>query len=315
MLDIREVEMESLLNRRCRELWENPGQWLETDPEELTLLVTGKCLEHGYTLDNSWVARMKVLYRVYSHRVDWSRRQDQLRVIKHMVRQVEDLQIGAFTPVIFCDPEPRLVVIACRYAALLSELDDGDPLTGVKMLMEIAPDAMNQRTRAGIYGGLLCLGDRSHLSVAQGCWRSLAPGYRPLLANLCSDFLNASVVEFLLDWISEAEGEEYLTVCRALARIPKTGDRRLTTIIDVRWSYPEPGSFDEPAQDILGEWPFEEYGQLIKPRLLELAELETDRLVIPTVLWHWGDSSLLFEAREAGKADKLVSFDTEKETS
>jgi hypothetical protein len=100
----------------------------------------------------------------------------------------------------------------------------------------------------------------------------------------------ASLVEFLLTWIEDAEvrGEdaEFGAVAAAIANVSRTA--RYANVVDVERMFPANAEGGGPPLTKLAEWSFSDYGQLIAARLQALYLRESEPKVLGNVMDAWG---------------------------
>lgn len=170
-------------------------------------------------------------------------------------------------------------------------------MTGPRTLREMAGNPrISDETRAGILAGLLVLGDRRTLPYLRGCWRLLPPlppdraaaltDPRMRLTNATTGVVHASHIEFFLDWLEDADESEFGAIAGALVRLARASS--YPKVVDIQRRFPATPDDENPVITTLAEWTFNEYGQLIAPRLLDLGRRENEPKVLPVLLEAWG---------------------------
>ena len=268
-------------------LVQQPERWPALEVQRLLDLTQHLALRYGATRDFDLIAPLQRLYGLLVERAPASQRLALLERIYGVAGRQSGWE-GAFYPFIVAESDHAVISTASLYLALLTPLEDDDPLTGPRRLRSLAEKAADEQTRASILSGLLLLGDRRTLPLLEGAWELLGPRGSTRLAGAHSGVLYASVVEFLLGWLERAEGQTFGLVAAALARLPAgTGQGR---VLDVERRLPA-GPTGGPALRVLREWTLEEFGRELEPRLRELARREQEPRLLPHVLAAWGLSA------------------------
>jgi hypothetical protein len=191
-------------------------------------------------------------------------------------------------PILFVEDHPTLLPRAALDYACTKELRQGDPLTGPKTVLDLFRLRRGDPTRAGLFAGLLLLGD---LRVTRLLWDArdeLEVGELHRVSYTRSGSLHAAFISFWLDFLEELDGDEaesrFGAAASALHRAPsETPDRK---VIDIRRDFPLQNSA-RPIE-LVQEWTLDEYAAIITPRLRAIEAREPEPKVMPKVLQAWG---------------------------
>ncbi len=262
-----------------------PDLWGDTHLEILEKVFMKLALSYGSIVDERLIPRLGSLYEIFQERMTDERRQHLLTDITSYVDKGQG-SFFSFYPCLFAERAIHIVATAAIYTAVYMPLDDGDELTGPRELLQFLTFENDEATRTGILSGLLLLGDKRVLPLIRGCWQLLGKEGRRRLALNTSGFVYASQVEFYLDWLDEANEEDFPHVAAGLAKLPRQS--RVQKVLDVERKFPVFAPDSRPVITYLGEWTFEEYGKIIEPRMRELLRREEEPKVLPVVLEAWG---------------------------
>ena len=268
------------------DLGRHPEKWPGADADTLTKLTYLQCLDYGLTGDPAKINPLGDLYLLLVERTSTEDRQELLGRVSDAVQECAG-SINSFLPFIFSETDPGIISTACLDMAQLAPLEDGDELTGPKLVMNMGTEQTeNQAIRAGAYTGVLLLGDRRTLPLLKGCWRRLNSEGRSGLATAWSGFVYAGVIDFYLDWLEDAEEADFGAIAGTLARMASSP--AVPKVLDVERKLPANTQDEQPPIKLINEWTIEEYGRIIEPRLRDLARRESEPKVIPLVLEAWG---------------------------
>ena len=152
---------------------------------------------------------------------------------------------------------------AIAFARLLP--DEEALLAGPRALRALLDHAEPDGVRAGLVGALLALGDRRVRPLLAGTWRSLSPVAATALLSLERERASLLEVEWLLDWMEDAEPVTFAAIARSLARLASEGQGR---VLDLERSLPVPPQGESIA--IIQDWSVAELGGRLAPRLRDL---------------------------------------------
>lgn len=275
--------------REAARLYRLPAQWELISDHRLKEVALYGCLYYGCTSDMAEIPRLTKLFAVVNRRLALEhRRQILVDVTTGVEHQLAS--VNAFLPFMMSDPDLAVVSSAALNMAMLMPLRDGDVLTGPRYLLgDVVHLQQDEHVRVGTLMGLLLLGDRRVTRLLSGCWNSLSPDGRKSLSHARSGFAYASTVEFFLEWLSDAEQRndeaEFGLVAAALANVRQGSKQPL--VLDVERRFPANATNEAPV-NVLAQWTFEEFGQQIAPRLVEMYARESEPRVLGHVLKTWG---------------------------
>lgn len=239
---------------------------------------------YGASSDETLIPALQVLY---GHAVTYTSTDDRASLALLMASQAEEraLSLNALMPFLFHEPSVPVIAIAALEFARLAEPLDNDPLTGVRYLLAQLPQVSDEATKVGILSGLLRLGDRRVTELLGPCWRDLTMRGRQQLTRTIWSCRYAPVIEWVLDWLEDCEGEEFGMVAGAVARMPaEWGEGRIVEI-----TRPFAGTAAPTAQpEVLAAWSTAEFAERLRPRLLRIAANEAPPRLMHDVLQPWG---------------------------
>ena len=221
--------------------------------------------------------------------------QERLRMVKVLEQLAGQRQIHAHPLYILVSHDPSDLVVSSAALALAQLLvTTEDPvLGGVRFLAgsarQYAKEGDDVRA-AAVLTGLLLLGDRRVVELVGPCWRWLDQDGRRALARLPSNWVYAAVVEWLLDWLEDCEGDEFGAVAGTLARLGIVAESK--GVIDVQRTIPTWAADDGRVAQVTAQWSAEEYADQLRRRLLQLAARETRPRIMPEVIRRWSPQAV-----------------------
>lgn len=244
-------------------LLQQPEKWSGLSTEWLEVVTWWSCFRYGVTNDVNQVQRLRELYGVYRNRVDPRQRK---LLVQRVTESIErgGASLNALMPFIYGDDDIGVVSTAALDIAQVSPLTNNDPMTGPKLLREMAEGSELDHVRAGLLTALLLLDDRRTGSVMHRCWTLLGPFGKEQLAQANSGFMYGIHIDFLVDWLEDADPTTFATLCGVLRRMPSRALQ--PRVIDVRRAFPGPADGD--AIVVEQERTVEEYGLAIERRLI-----------------------------------------------
>ncbi len=269
--------------RQLAEMGRDPGAWTRLDTDELLLMAFQQALYLGSGESEAGTG-LSGLYAEVVGRVTPEQRHDLLDRVQEAVES-GSTSVLALMPFLQHEPDAAIVQSAALAFAAHMPLAEGDPMTGPRTIAALVPHADDDEVRVGLLAGLLALGDRRVLPVLRGLWRHLEPAGRESLTRQSLPFACASTVEFLLDWLEDADDEGFGVAAAMLARLPADGGGR---VLDLQRRFPAHVDTGEPEIEVVGEWSAAEYGARIAPRLADLERRENEPRVLPAVRAAWG---------------------------
>jgi len=266
----------------------SPKRYAKLETDEFSRLIREATVLYGAHSDERLPNVLDVFYPLYRDEEDEpSRLHDFYRTI---VNAIEEGLTGhnALRVFLLYDDSPALVSTAALDFAVYHPLVNGDLMTGPKAVLEM----FNENTvecRAGLFKGLMLLGDDRLFHLLREARRELTPLEARIVCGPGSGFLFGSTVNFLIDWLEETEADEdegtYGLIAAALGNLPRTANAPV--VVAGRRRFPV-----DPDGEILEEGfkkiPLEDFAETIEPRLRAIAEREPPPQVMPIVLSAWG---------------------------
>lgn len=284
---MEEPESFESVMREVMFLLESPERWSGLDEARLERFVDMAIGIYAVTCREQMIRRLIPLYRLCVERLSVSTR---LGIFKHLEDGVVagPLSVNAMLPLLFEDPELAVSSSAAMVFAANYPVRDGDPMTGPKATIRMLR-TMPVANRAGVFAGLLLMGDRRVTALLREVEPELTRQERYQAASARTGFVNAGTVEFWLDLLERCPGDvddaRFGAAAAALERLATTVDYPFVT--EVERAFPPLGGDGEPLT-VLQQWPIAEYARLIAPRLLAVAAREPAPRVLPRVLRAWG---------------------------
>lgn len=157
-----------------------------------------------------------------------------------------------------------------------------DGLAGPRSVRALVDHADSDVLRAGLVGGLLALGDtrvKPHLS---GLWCALSAEARDALLALPRAHASRLEVDWLLDWLEDAEPAAFSAVAASLARLPADGGGR---VLELEREFP--AAAGSAGFVITREWPVAALGSSLTERFVSLSR-RAEPGAFAEVLKAWG---------------------------
>lgn len=276
--------------RQLTELGRDPARWQSLDADALLLIAFQQCLYFGATQDADAAATLGGLYPHLIERVPVEHRVGLLDRVTEAIEE-DSASVLALLPFVQHETAPSVVATATVSFASLMPLEREDPMTGPRTVVRMLEHADDEGTRLGLLAGLLQLGDRRTRDLLLEGWRHLPPDGREQLAALrfSTGFVFASVAEFWIDCLEDADATTFGAIARALGRLAIEADP--PRVLDLERKFPAnaPDERDEIA--IVNDWTLAEYADRITPRLRDLARRENAPHVLPETMAQWGIES------------------------
>jgi hypothetical protein len=136
MAQRKEMDPRQSLVKEFESLAKNPEKWNSIPSEKLKHFVFFQILRYGAASDERMTQDLQRLYRVFVQKVSFEGRSEVLEeVFDALERGIGSL--NALLPFIYEDPAAGIVTGASMKMALISALQNGDPLTGPKGMCEL----------------------------------------------------------------------------------------------------------------------------------------------------------------------------------
>ena len=275
-------ELSVLLDRM-----EDPEFWCGMDPDELSRLVRIAFPAYESPIDPRLEEALPILYTEYRKAVAEEIRRDFIGEMECRVARGE-AKIDALMAIAHFEDEPELVAMAAiAYATLYSGTGD-DLLVGARDLI-FAIMAATPGCRAGVFGGLLSLGDDRICGLLWPIrWELTLPELSVAL-DIRPDPPHAASILFLLEWLKEVDADTdrrgFALIASALAQAVSLASQPV--IIHGRRRLP--ALLDAPVYEYgFQEIPLAELANKIEPSLRAIAGREKPLCVMPRVLEAWG---------------------------
>ncbi len=283
----------------------DPRRWRTLTAAELGDLLKFGCVVYGTTADDTRAVQVSQLL---AHVVETVPVESRRQVVVDLGAMLEDygrahgvVPVGALFPFVLDDPDFVVISTASLQVAQLMPLQDGDPLTGPRTVLELARAAREPRRQVAILSGLTALGDEDVFDLLEASWHRFDRDTQThLVAYMGHQPATVAAVEFLVTrlerWIAEGHegpiGHAAPTLIRLAQRAGCSPDRPRageTGVFDLErafpsWSLPP----DVNAINIRRTYSVDEFGRRIARRLARLAALESYPRILPTALRAWG---------------------------
>src|SRR5262249_33084815 len=124
----------------------------------------------------------------------------------------------ALLPVLQRERDAAVARAAALAFAGLMPAAEGDPLAGPRAARALLAPAELDGGRPGLVGALLALGDRRVRPLLDGTWRALPPAAAAALLALPRTWASRLELEWLLDWMEDADPATFAAAAGSLAR-------------------------------------------------------------------------------------------------
>ena len=246
-----------------------------------------RLMQYGMTSDARMVDGLIPMYQAFLAEVAL---EDRLAVLADIIERVDAKQLhtNVLWPFVTQDDDHGVVSTAALAAAQSAPLKNDDPLTGVRECLRLVDHftAAEEWRAASILAGLVLLGDRRVIDLVGPCWRPLSPDGRLLLAGWVGGRSYAAIADWLTEWLLDCEANEFGGVAGTLGNMPSL--EQYGGVVDVVRHFPCTEAPNGQVVMIRDQWTFEEYGQRLRPALLQVAADETAPRVMFYVLSVWG---------------------------
>jgi hypothetical protein len=269
----------------------SPENWANLDDKTFCQLTYKAIHTYGYTNNSELIPLIQNLYIYFRGKNETER----MKVYESIVHEVDNnsISVNGFLPFLWEDTSSFIVSTAVIDYCAYRPLDNDDPLTAVKEVIAMIVKQKGE-CRHGLFGGLLCLGDRRVNNLLWEIKEVLSPKEIQSLATIHTGILYISTFEFYMDWLEELSGNledknfgslasGLILALRQAQNLQKTDE---PTVIDHERVFPSPK--DVSPSNLNKSHSFSDYRDLITPRLLGIKDKETGERVMPRVLEEWG---------------------------
>ena len=272
--------------------WNSPEIWDSLDDRSLCELTFRAVHAYGYSSNPELQPILQKLYVYFRQRIEIGERK---KVYENITQYLDDktISFNALLPFLIEDDNKGIVSTATIDYCAYRPLDNDDPLTAVK---EIIAMIVQQKPMCicGLFGGLLYLGDKRVNSMLWKIREGLSCEEVHELATIHTGILYTSTFEFYLDWLEELQDPEddynFGSVASALILALRQAKNLQGTdnpkVFDQERIFPVSENGD--IRNLVKEYDFSEYRDLMAPRLLSISDKEVREKVMHTVLGEWG---------------------------
>jgi len=255
------------------------------DDQELETRFLGVVEEYG---NGPAPALLPTVFSLFAYWMSRRSVQHRLRVLATLTRRVERERgraCWALLPFVVADEDHSVVSTASLNLAVLVPPHDGDPLTGPRLVLDLAFDDHTIARVASIAAGVMLLGDARLNPLFEQAWRHLDADQRAAVARSHTPFVTAAHVDFLL---GRLEHERDPNVLEALSAglIRLRHGTASTEVFEIERVLPAWRDSHEPVR-LLRRWPISGFGERIRPRLERMAAEQPGAAPIQNVLAAW----------------------------
>jgi hypothetical protein len=240
-----------------------PPVLISIDPAEIRGIIFWECLRYALVDSERRIDPLLTVYRGWAKQVTPGERVGLLERLTETTRR-NIASARAFAP-FEEDPDPHIVRVAYRTQALVIPTEGEDELRGPRLLLSSARSTTDRRTRVGILGGLLALGDRRVSRLLQGAWQLIIPDDAAWLWPERGGMVLHAAVEFFLSWT-----DQYDAASGALLLAQMANGAPDPEVWDVQRKFPLQTLDGQPDVRVLGRWPLPAYARQLLVRLVEL---------------------------------------------
>ena len=271
---------------QTRALMASPDRFGTLNDFDLERLTFAAICLYGATEDPAVAAQVAPIFALYHSRAPIACRKAMYQALLDRAN-AGDVSYAVIELFLFVEDDPMLLPRAALDYACTKELRQGDPLTGAKTVLNLFRLRRGDPTRAGLFAGLLLLGDGRVTRLMWDARDELEVGEVHRVSYIRSGSLHAASISFWLDFLEELDGDEadsrFGAAASALHRAPtETPDRK---VIDLHRDFPL--QYSARPIELLQEWALEEYAAIIAPRLRAIEAREPEPKVMPKVLEAW----------------------------
>ena len=279
--------------KKFMETLNSPGSWESLDSQSFFHFTYDAIYTYGYTNNLELIPLIRRLYIYFRKRTEteerWNLYQDIVREVSN-----NNISVFAFLPFLYEENDKAIVSTAAIDYCAYRPLENDDPLTAVKEIIPRIIQQKNVECRYGLFGGLLCLGDRRVNNMLWQIKQRLLPDEVKSLVTIQTGILYTNTFEFYMHWLEELKedsgneifGSVASGIVFALRQAQKLQKTDEPTVIDHERIFPSPE--DVNPSNLKKEYKFSEYRNLIAPRLLAITDKETGERVMPFALKAWG---------------------------
>jgi hypothetical protein len=249
---------------------------------QLTFLGIGV---YGMSNNQTMIAPLMSLYRVFSRKIDAKEKLELYRAIQDKLLERE-ISVNALLPFMLEECNFTIASSAALDYAVCRPLTDDDPMSGPRDIIDmINKDA--SECRVGLLAGLLLLGDSRVNELLWGVRSVLRDDEIRLLAQCRSGFLYQSTIEFYLRWLESLSGDYSDGIFGSVASglLLSRENLMIEKVFETERIFPVP---EERSPSLIrSKYELDEFAELIADRLIALEIKEPPPKVLPEVLRAW----------------------------
>jgi hypothetical protein len=227
------------------------------------------------------ISKIIPLYELYVKRIPPSQRIENYKASSAEIINGKMHPIG-LAPYLCLDNDIGIVSTASLDYSVLCPLENDDPLTGPKTVIDLVKKGTITLPAAAI-GGLLMLGDQRVMELLTETRHGLKKQDIEIIINCRSGYIFKATVDFYLDWLEELTGDNsdkiFGVVAAGFFKLIKGAQEPVVNSIERYF----PSTLEKSAR-ILSTWPLDEYLNTLRDRLSEIAQREKEPKVLPYIL-------------------------------
>ena len=264
-------------------------EWESLPGPQLVAAAFVRILDFARTPSDDGFVPVEALYRIVVRRLSVEQRLMLESRVCEYICEVPRYAL-ALLVLTLLEPDPRVSSTAVIDFTMVVPRIKGDPLTGPNLLAhDLRSGSLTPGQQRAVLTGLVLLGDERVLPLVRGGWRLLeAPEERRLLAAAASGSVSTLLIEFLLDWLEHTTDERDIgAIAGAMVRMPAIS--RHGGVVREERTFPASEAEkrgDSPIR-YLAMWQFDEYLEVIRPRLEAVIAREPEPKVLPAIIEAW----------------------------
>jgi hypothetical protein len=264
-------------------------EWESLPEPQLLAAAFVRILDFARTPSDDGFVPVEALYRIVVRRLSVEQR---LMLESRVCEYVSEMPGYALALLVLTlvEPDPRVSSSAVIDFTMVMPRIKGDPLTGPTVLAhDLRSGSLTPGQQRAVLTGLVLLGDERVLPLVRGGWRLLESAEdRRLLAAAASGSVSTLLIEFLLDWLEHTTDERDIgAIAGAMVRMPAISRHGVVVREERTFPASEAENQGEPPIRYLAMWPFDEYLEVIRPRLEAVIAKEPEPKVLPAIIEAW----------------------------
>ena len=263
------------------DLLDKPQEYELLTDKDLDMFVFFAVGLYGMTARIDLISKIIPLYELYVKRIPPSQRIENYKASSAEIINGKMHPIG-LAPYLCLDNDIGIVSTAALDYSVLCPLENDDPLTGPKTVIDLVKKGTITLPAAAI-GGLLMLGDQRVMELLTETRHGLKKQDIEIIINCRSGYIFKATVDFYLDWLEELTGDNsdkiFGVVAAGFFKLIKGAQEPVVNSIERYF----PSTLEKSAR-ILSTWPLDEYLNTLRDRLSEIAQREKEPKVLPYIL-------------------------------